>query len=97
MQFIQTAHRCRKRNKVFSKSTTNNLGYKFLKFIDNNEGIATQDTIRKNVLGFTRPAYLSSLFSDLVHAGYCKATKRNGYYITLLGKIKLKEVESKNV
>ncbi len=95
MKVLNTQGRLRERNNALSRSTVNNTGYKFLKYIEDNQGTTTQDNIKLSVLGHRTEGYFSALFSDLVYSGLCVATTREGYQITSKGVNKLREVESK--
>ena len=96
MKILEKQSRTRRRDNVLSRSTIENASYKFLKFIEDNEGSATQDNIRTSVLGFTRPGYFTTIFSDLVHNDLCYASSTNGYFITQKGINKLREVEARS-
>jgi predicted transcriptional regulator len=95
MKKLEKQFRTRTRDNMMTRSTTENVGYKFLKFISENEGSATQDVVRMSVLGHSRPGYFTNIFSDLVHNNFCFATYKDGYHITQEGLNILSEVEAR--
>jgi hypothetical protein len=85
--------RMRKRVDVGSKAKIGSLTHTILKTLSTTK--ATRDEINVKHCGFSRPGYMTAVYSDLVHAGLTTSS-RKGYEITDYGRTVLADIEARN-